>query len=41
MDVVGDRMNAKIPTFSSRGDTALLEYDPATANMEEVTVGPQ
>ncbi len=29
-------MNAKILTFSSRGDTTLLEYDPATADMEEV-----
>jgi hypothetical protein len=29
-------MKAKILTFSSRGDTTLLEYDPATANMEEV-----
>ena len=29
-------MNAKVVTFSSRGDTTLLEYDPATADMEEV-----
>jgi hypothetical protein len=29
-------MKAKILTFSSHGDTTLLEYDPATANMEEV-----
>jgi hypothetical protein len=29
-------MNAKIVTFSSHGDTTLLEYDPATADMEEV-----
>jgi hypothetical protein len=29
-------MNAKIITFSSRSDTALLEYDPATADMDEV-----
>jgi len=29
-------MNAKIVTFSSRGDTTLLEYDPATADMDEV-----
>jgi hypothetical protein len=29
-------MNAKILTFSSRGDTTLLEYDPATADMDEV-----
>jgi hypothetical protein len=28
-------MNAKILTFSSHGDTTLLEYDPATADMEE------
>jgi hypothetical protein len=26
-------MKAKILTFSSRGDTTLLEYDPATADM--------
>jgi hypothetical protein len=29
-------MKAKILTFSSCGDTTLLEYDPATADMEEV-----
>ena len=29
-------MNAKIVTFSSHGDTTLLEYDPATVNMDEV-----
>jgi len=29
-------MTAKILTFSSHGDKALLEYDPATADMEEV-----
>ncbi len=29
-------MRAKILTFSSHGDTTLLEYDPATADMEEV-----
>ena len=29
-------MNAKIITFSSSGDTTLLEYDPATADMDEV-----
>ena len=29
-------MNAKIITFSSRGDTTLLEYDPATADIDEV-----
>jgi len=29
-------MNAKILTFSSHGDTTLLEYDPATADIEEV-----
>ena len=29
-------MNAKILTFSSHGDTTLLEYDPATADMEEI-----
>jgi hypothetical protein len=29
-------MKAKILTFSSLGDTTLLEYDPATADMEEV-----
>jgi len=29
-------MKAKIVTFSSYGDTTILEYDPATADMEEV-----
>ena len=29
-------MNAKIVTFSSHGDKSILEYDPATADMEEV-----
>ena len=29
-------MKAKILTFSSQGDMTLLEYDPATADMEEV-----
>lgn len=29
-------MKAKIFTFSSQGDTTLLEYDPATADMDEV-----
>jgi hypothetical protein len=29
-------MKAKILTFSPLGDTTLLEYDPATADMEEV-----
>ena len=29
-------MNAKILTFSAHGDKTLLEYDPATADMEEV-----
>jgi hypothetical protein len=29
-------MSAKILTFSSHGDTTLLEYDPATADMEEI-----
>jgi hypothetical protein len=29
-------MNAKILTFSSHGDTTLLDYDPATADMDEV-----
>jgi hypothetical protein len=29
-------MNAKIITFSSRSDTTLLEYDPATADIDEV-----
>ena len=33
-------MNAKILTFSSHGDTTLLEYDPATADMEEVAFSP-
>jgi len=28
-------MKAKILTFSSHGDTTLLEYDPATADLEE------
>jgi hypothetical protein len=28
-------MKAKILTFSSRSDTTLLEYNPATADMEE------
>jgi hypothetical protein len=32
-------MTAKILTFSSHGDTTLLEYDPATAGMEEVNKG--
>ena len=33
----GDQnMKAKILTFSSHGDTTLLEYDPATADMDEV-----
>src|ERR1700730_2965275 len=33
----GDKnMNARVVTFSSHGDTTLLEYDPATADMEEV-----
>jgi hypothetical protein len=31
-----EQMNAKILTFSSHGDTTLLEYDPATADLEEV-----
>lgn len=26
----------QVTLFSSRGDTALLEYDPETADMEEV-----
>ena len=30
-------MNARIVTFSSHGDTTLLEYDPATADMDEVS----
>ncbi len=29
-------MKSKILAFSSHGDTTLLEYDPATADMEEV-----
>ena len=29
-------MKARILTFSSCGDTTLLEYDPATADMQEV-----
>ena len=29
-------MNARILTFSSQGDTTILEYDPATADMDEV-----
>ena len=29
-------MKSKILTFSSDGDATLLEYDPATADMEEV-----
>jgi len=29
-------MKAKILTFSSHGDTTLLEYDPEIADMEEV-----
>ena len=29
-------MKAKIVTFSLQGDTTILEYDPATADMEEV-----
>lgn len=29
-------MKARILTLSSQGDTTLLEYDPATADMEEV-----
>jgi hypothetical protein len=29
-------MTARILTFSSHGDTTLLEYDPATADMDEV-----
>ena len=29
-------MNAKILTFSSHGDTTLLEYDPETADLEEI-----
>ena len=29
-------MNARILTFSSEGDTTLIEYDPETADMEKV-----
>jgi hypothetical protein len=29
-------MYSKIPTFSSPADTTLLEYDPATAQQEEI-----
>jgi hypothetical protein len=29
-------MTARILTFSSHGDTTLLEYDPTTADMDEV-----
>ena len=29
-------MKAKVFTFSSHGDTTLLEYDPTTADMDEV-----
>lgn len=29
-------MKARILAFSSQGDTTLLEYDPATADMKEV-----
>ena len=29
-------MKSKILTFSSHGDTTLLEYDPETADMEEI-----
>jgi hypothetical protein len=29
-------MSAKVLTFSSQGDTTILEYDPATADMDEV-----
>ncbi|PYT81183.1 MAG: hypothetical protein DMG40_09980 [Acidobacteria bacterium] len=29
-------MTAKILTFSCQGDTTILEYDPATADMDEV-----
>ena len=37
MDVPQEtNMKAKILTFSSHGDTTLLEYDPATADMDEV-----
>lgn len=29
-------MKAKILTFSSQGDTTILEYDPASADIDEV-----
>ena len=29
-------MKAKIVTFSRHGDSTLLEYDPETADMEEI-----
>jgi hypothetical protein len=29
-------MKARIATFSPHGDTTLLEYDPASADMDEV-----
>jgi hypothetical protein len=29
-------MKSKIVTFSSHGDTILLEYDPETADLEEI-----
>ncbi len=29
-------MTARIVTFSSHGDKTILEYDPATADMDEV-----
>jgi len=29
-------VNARIVTFSSDGDATLLEYDPASADMDEV-----
>ena len=29
-------MKARILTFSSAGDTTLVEYDPETADMEEI-----
>jgi len=29
-------MKAKILTFSSQGDSTILEYDPVTADMHEV-----
>ena len=29
-------MKARILTFSSEGDTTLIEYDPETADMEKV-----